>query len=116
MIEVYNAEVVKTYLGYEDHGILTLFIHLKYARGYQGFGGYAIDEFDKQENRRKGSHICGDFITNILRVFQVRSWEEIKGYCRVKVDNGLIVAIGNIVEDIWFTPTTDIRWNEKESK
>ena len=38
--EIRNAVIQSTMLGYEDHGILTCFLHLDYSGAGQGFGGY----------------------------------------------------------------------------
>lgn len=52
---VENAQIESTMLGMEDHGILTFFLSLKFEGSGQGFGGYAMDSYDKAKKRRVGS-------------------------------------------------------------
>ena len=43
MEEIKNAIITGTYLGIEDHGILTFWLYLDYGGSGQGFGGYQLD-------------------------------------------------------------------------
>ena len=42
MEEIKNAIITGTYLGIEDHGILTFWLYLDYGGSGQGFGGYQL--------------------------------------------------------------------------
>lgn len=73
------AHVESTFLGWEDHGILTVWVHMRYGVGHQGAGGYALDEYDDTLERRIG-HKCGiDFITGVMRACGVNEWDKVKG-------------------------------------
>ncbi len=97
-MEILNAKIESTMLGFEDHGILTAFIHVNYGSSEQGFGGYGLG----------GPDAMRVFIENVLQVVGVDQWESLKGkYIRVKREegwNGVIVSIGNVLEDKWFNP------------
>ena len=104
---VENGKIESTMLGVEDHGILTFFLTLKFEGSGQGFGGYAMDSYDKAKKRRIGSAFGTDCILQILDTVGVGKWEDLKGkYVRVKRDGDSwadkILAIGHIVEDKWF--------------
>lgn len=87
-------------LGFEDHGILTCWLYLDYGGSSQGFGGYCL-----------GGDYGTDFLKKILNTVQVEEWEDLIGkYIRVKFNDKTtgfgsnIEAIGNIIEDKWFSP------------
>lgn len=97
-MEIQNAIIESTSLGYEGHGIMTCFLYLKYGgSSAQGFGGYNL----KGEFGMK-------FIEEVLKIVGVDSWEKLPGkYIRVKYEgkwNSPITAIGNMLEDNWFNP------------
>lgn len=107
MAEIENGQIESTMLGLEDHGIMSFFLFLKFNGTGQGFGGYAMDGYDKQKKKRVGSGFGIDCIRSILETVGVGKWEDLKGkYVRVRRDGdgwgAKIVAIGNIVEDKWF--------------
>ncbi len=52
-MEIKNAKIEKTTLGFEDHGIMTLFIYLDYGGSGQGFGGYGFGSKSKSLSCRK---------------------------------------------------------------
>jgi hypothetical protein len=73
------AKVSSIVFGYEGHGILTLSIMLAGKGWGQGFGGLALSQYDKQ-NDRAGGTVCGtDFICRILDLFGANTLEELKG-------------------------------------
>ena len=45
-----NAQITGVSFGKEDHGIMTLMLHLTYDGSGQGFGGYALDNYDPIKN------------------------------------------------------------------
>jgi len=104
-MEIKNAIIEKTTLGKEDHGIMTAFLTLNYGGSGQGFGGYSFDRYDKKQKRRIGSSYGCEFIMRVLKVVGVNNWEDLEGkHIRVKADSGKVYAIGNIIEDEWFSP------------
>jgi len=112
-METKNAKITGTMLGIEDHGIFTCFICLEYGGSGQGFGGHALDEYDKEADTRIGVSGGIEYIRKVLEVIEVDSWEELKGkYCRVIVDNFKVYSIGNITKEKWFDPQKDINWKD----
>lgn len=106
--EIINAEITSTMLGIEGHGILSCFLYLKYNGGGGGFGGYALDEWDKElEKRVDKKGLTGQYIQEIMEVVGVEKWEDIKGkYIRIDTEGwgGTVLGIGNLLEDKWFYP------------
>lgn len=100
-----NARIGSTMLGYEDHGILTCFLHLKQQGTGQGFGGYRLDA-----PKNKPSIYTDFWIKRILDTVGVMTWEELKGkYVRVVGEEwGQIEGIGHITDDKWFYPKREI--------
>ena len=49
MIKTVNAMIRSVALEYEDHGILTCWLHLDYGGSCQGFGGYSLDKHNKDK-------------------------------------------------------------------
>lgn len=98
-----NAIIAGTFLGVEDHGIMTFMLQLDYGGSNQGFGGYALDEYDKENDTRVFTVVGGEAIKHILRVVGVRCWEHLKGKpIRVIGTKSKIDMIGNILKDEWF--------------
>lgn len=105
-MEIKNARIDSTMLGREDHGIMTFIIQLSFGNCYsQGFGCYALDEYDKETKTRVFRAKSMECISRILDVVGVDTWEQLPGkYIRFK-DLGYgktIDEIGNIMEDKWF--------------
>ena len=112
-----NAKIIKTMLGYEDHGIMTCYLTLEQQSSGQGFGGYGLDSApkkDKNGNRsgdRQPSIYCGFWVQRILNTVGVSKWEDLKNKF-VRVDGerfGSIKGIGHITEDRWFYPEKEIK-------
>ena len=106
MNEVVNAKITFVSLGYEDHGILTFGLGLDISSGgFCCWGGYALDEYDKEKKRRIPTAEGFECLTEIMKTVGVEKWEDLKDkYIRV-VDRGLgrnIIEIGNLMEDKWF--------------
>jgi len=107
MSEINNAKITGTSLGFEDHGIMTFFIYLEWKSAGVGFGGYALDAYDKTLEKRVGVGESLDLIKEILEVVGVEKWEDLKGqYVRVESEGwgGRALAIGNLLEDKWVNP------------
>lgn len=88
-----NAKIESTMLGYEDHGIPTSFLNMKFGSSNQGFGGYDL--------RSPKSML--KWVLGVMAVLGVDEWSKVKGQvCRVRREDGRITAIGHIIEDRWF--------------
>lgn len=104
-----NAVITSTQLGHEDHGILTCFLNLDYGGVGQGFGGYGLDRYCKETERRLGTAYGLAFIMRILDVLEVANWENLTGeHCRVDAEHSKIHGIGHILKDKWFYPQKDL--------
>lgn len=112
-----NAKITKTFLGKEDHGIMTFFIYIESGCTGCAVGGWALDEYDRKLKQRVCAPKSFEAITKILDVVGVDKWEDLPGkYIRFE-DNGwgsTVEKIGNIIEDKWF----DMRkfFSEEEKK
>jgi hypothetical protein len=61
------AKVESTSLGFEDHGILTGYLHVNYGGAAQGLGGYNL------------ASTAGAWLQGVLRACGVGTWEQVKG-------------------------------------
>ena len=74
------AKIEDAFLGYEDHGILTIILTLRYGGGSgQGAGMYALDQYDEDAGHRVGHRSLGDFVIGVLRATGSRNWSEVEG-------------------------------------
>lgn len=106
-LKIENAKITGTTLGIEDHGILTAFVHVEFAGGGCGFGGYGFDQWDAELKKRRGAGYGTDFIRCVLETVGVSNWEQLKGqHIRVEHEGwgGKILRIGHIINDKWFDP------------
>ena len=113
---IYNAKIISTTLGKEDHDAFTFFLYLDFKCGTQGFGGYFLDSYDKKLKQRVCVGVGLEVIKQILDTVGVDIWEKLPGnYVRVKVENwgSPIKEIGNIIEDKWFNVEQFFKENEE---
>lgn len=104
-MEIVNAKINGTMLGIESHDIMSFFLYLDFGGSGQGFGGYGLDEWVKEKDRRVGTAYGLDLVMKILDVVGVEKWEDLKGkHIRVQKENwhSPIKRIGHIIEDKWF--------------
>lgn len=102
-----NAIIDGTMLGVEDHGIITCFVFVKFDGAGAGFGGYAMDTYDKALDRRVGTAYGMEFIARILSVVGVEKWEDLKGKpVRVKSGGlgGRVTDLGHFIKNEWVNP------------
>jgi hypothetical protein len=92
--EIRNAKITSTFLGNEDHGIPTFFLHLDYGGSAQGFGGYDLRFFGYS------------ILAEIMKTVGVESWEKLPGkHLRADTDWGKVHRIGNLLRDEWLDPS-----------
>lgn len=104
--EILNAKITSTMLGYEDHGILTCYITVEGSSWGCSYGGYVLDEYDKEKRERFGSVEGFNAIIALMKALDVKKWEDLKGqFVRVESEGwgGGIVRIGHIMKDQWFS-------------
>ena len=105
-----NAVITRVKIGIEDHGFLTMSIHLDFGGALgQMFGGRAL--WAEGWENKPVTNYAGRYIYNILDVVGVKSVTELVGKA-IRVDGSCsgIDGIGHIIEDNFFYP------NEKEEK
>ena len=74
------AKITKANLEIKERGILNFWIHVYYEEGLsQGVGGIALDEFDKEKDRRVGSKYGCEMIRRLLITLDVNDFSEMKG-------------------------------------
>ena len=102
--QITNGKITGTFLGTEDHGILTFYLYIESDCGSVGFGGYALDAYNAQTKLRIACAEGLQAIAAILRCVGVESWENLPGKYVRCVGNGTyapILRIGHIIEDKW---------------
>lgn len=100
-MEILNARIEDTFLGREDHGILTFTIGLNTDRYMCQYGGFSLDR-----TASDGTHEyypAGlEAISKLIEVVGARSWEDLRGrLVRIAVSDRSVVAIGHILHDAW---------------
>ena len=100
--EIKNAKITSTMLGIEDHGHFTFMLNLDYGDSRQGAGGYPLDAYSATQKKRIGTAYGMDLIAAVMKTVGVDTWEDLKGkLIRVRLYNGTIRAIGNLLGDEW---------------
>ena len=100
-----NVVIEGVMLGFEDHNIMTCMVHVKGDMLNQGFGGYALDTYDKQFKRRVGTAYGMEWLIRLMNTVGAREFKELKGmYVRIEADEYHIYQIGHIVKEQWFNP------------
>jgi len=75
------GKVKSIMFGYEDHGILTLFLHLDFGGSGQGFGGMILSRSEVLPDHRykqRGTLAGTDLVCRLLDLFGVQDLYQIK--------------------------------------
>lgn len=118
MTEIENAKIDRTAITVEDHGIFTVGVMLSGPGWAQSiparcFGsGRAITinqdgkiDFNETTATAETAIAFRRFLCGIMAAVGAESWEDVAGkVCKIKRENGLIVAVGHIIENRWFHP------------
>ena len=111
-----NVKITDTFLGREDHGILTCYLTVEGGGFGVSIGGYCIEKYDEHKKKRV---VCFDIIERIMEVVGVNNWEELQGkHIRVNI-NGFgsrVTKIGNITKDDWLDFVTFFEEEEDETE
>ena len=102
---IVNAEITGTFLGREDHSIMTFTIYVRTNAYHCGVGGYALDRYDREHDTRVFTAKGLEAISKILDVVGVDKWEDLPRKNIRVIDDGWgkpINEIGNLMEDKWF--------------
>lgn len=106
-VEIKNAVIERATITFEDHGVLSAWLHLDYGGSGQGFGGYSLYLPKSFTNHRLES-VAGHFIWRCMEIAGVEEWGRLAGKTiRVRGNMACIEAIGHIVKDDWFCPKDD---------
>jgi hypothetical protein len=90
-----NAKISSTFLGIEDHGVLTFSLHLEGDGWGQAFGGHSCE-----------GKFLSEAVRKILEVLEVDSWEKLPGrHVRMVGTNSKVSRIGHILKDKWYDIT-----------
>lgn len=104
--EIKTAKITNVKLGKQDRGILTFGISLDIQDGWGTvYGGYALDEWVPELEKRVPTQAGFECITTIMDVIGVDEWSELVGQPIRIIDEGLgkpVITIGNLLKDKWF--------------
>lgn len=104
-MEALNAQIKATKLGFISNGIFDFKLVLEIqGGGGVALGGWAMDRYDKEKNKRVGTAYGMNLIMRILEVVGVDTWEELEGkYIRIKNAKlgDRVSAIGNLMAEEW---------------
>lgn len=74
------AKITDTFLGFEDHGLLTASVTLTYGGASQSIGHRCFGSVDESRSDWSRSHERGmDFVRRLLLACGVNRWEQLKG-------------------------------------
>ena len=93
MKTIENAKIASTTLGFEDHGLLTFFLHLSGDGWGVGWGGHCIE-----------GPWASKIVRAVLQMLQVSTWEEVSGqFVRVETAGAghRVTRIGHFMRDEW---------------
>ncbi|WP_155962167.1 hypothetical protein [Streptococcus ruminantium] len=99
-----NVKIKSTFLGREDHGILTCYLTLEGSGFGISVGGYALDWYDEIKGIRIPVQKGFKLIDRIMKVVGVSSWEELTGkYIRIEHDGPgrRVTKIGHLMNNEW---------------
>ena len=106
-MKIENAKIVDVFLGYEDHGIFTMMLHLEMDGSWCAFGTHQLDEYDKETDTRTGTAYGMDYITEVLKTVGVDDVMKLKGkHIRIESEGwgSGISRIGHLMKNVWFDP------------
>ena len=74
------AKITSATLEIKERDILSFWIYVDYEEfGSQGIGGFTLDTFDKEKNKRVGTAYGCEMIRRILNTLGVNDFSEMKG-------------------------------------
>ena len=110
MSEIKNATISSVSLGFGDRGFLDCWLMLDYGDcGAQGFGGFTL-YLPKGWTHHDTNSPAGHHLYRCMEVAGVTEWKDMVGRTiRVRVENGLIAAIGHITKNDWYEPVKEMQ-------
>lgn len=108
--QIKNAVIESTSIDTGRGGMVTIWLHLKYNSGSQGFGGHALYLAKDYTNHSIDCGFAGHFIYRCMEIAGVEKWEQMKGKTiRVKATDSGVEEIGHIIKEDWFNPLKDFK-------
>lgn len=84
---------------------LTFWIDLDYGGSGQGFGGYLLYAPKGWRAHGEPGNFAGHYLWRVMEIAGVGDLSELRGKTiRARIEDGLVAAIGHIVNDDWFCP------------
>jgi hypothetical protein len=109
----FNARVCSADIYIEDHGCLTSVIRLDFNGFNGGFGTYLFD-YNPDGKKWIPTSNMAIFVRRVLEIFEVDYWRDLKGKpCRIRIEDGIITAIGHFINDEWFCPREEFIKNDR---
>ena len=106
--EIKNAIIKSVTINAGNGSFLTAWLHLDYGRGLQSFGGLALYLPKSYSHHTDKGNFAGHFIFRCMEIAGVLKWDDIEGKAvRVKLNRNRVEAIGHILKEDWFNPSTD---------
>ena len=103
MEKIENVKITSVTLSMADHGCLVFGLSLSGYYWQSTFGGWSIGHGYLGADVFEGSKEGLECLMRIMDTVGVDRWEDLKDkYCRVKLRNQSVYAIGNIIDDKWF--------------
>jgi len=106
MSVIKNVQITRTMLGKEDHRMFTCWLYLTGDGWGIGYGGYTLDNWNAQLQKRVVTENGFQAIQGIMEALDVGSWEELKGkFIRVELTDefGTVTKVGHLLKDKWFS-------------
>ena len=114
---IYNAKVEDVTLEFEDHGCLVFVLYLVHEGGHQAFGNINLMNRAQPRFDREGGNVTGWYIKRVFDICEVDKFSQLKGKAiRIREQDGLIKAIGNLIKDDWFCPEQDFTAPDPEDE
>lgn len=104
--DIDNMKIINTKLGYGDGNFITCYLYLEGNGRGVDYGGYILDVWDKEKQKRIGTSSGFQALIEIMNTLEVDAWEEVKGQF-VRVESGgagtKCTRIGHLIKDKWFS-------------
>lgn len=109
---VENGVIESVSIDNENHGCLTAWLHVRFAGGGCGFGGYKLGKADGGNLTNGVANYAAEWIVRCVTVVlgDCGTWESLKGRPVRVLHEGLgggIVAVGHFLKDEWFCPRVE---------
>lgn len=114
MEKIFNALVESATLFFEEHGYLCLNLTVKRYGGCQSFGGINLGSRFQKTYKPDGGDTAFWYIKRVFDICGVDNLNEIPGRTiRIRLDDrDRIEAIGHIINEDWFSPKIDFKWEK----